>query len=91
MSEREKPPRQHTVKAIESRPHSAEWRETAPRPLQAVPENYECEDASEMDSRFRQIYDKAPVMMHSIDKDGVIRNLNRKWLAEMGYTRDDRT
>jgi len=89
MSEREKPPRQHTVKAIESRPHSAEWRETAPRPLQAVPENYECEDASEMDSRFRQIYDKAPVMMHSIDKDGVIRNLNRKWLAEMGYTREE--
>ncbi|MGO9566868.1 MAG: PAS domain S-box protein [Desulfomonilaceae bacterium] len=39
--------------------------------------------------RFRQIYDNAPVMMHSIDKNGVIRNLNRKWLAEMGYARDE--
>ncbi len=39
--------------------------------------------------RFRQIYDNAPVMMHSIDKDGMIRNLNRKWLAEMGYSRDE--
>ena len=39
--------------------------------------------------RFRQIYDNAPVMMHSIDKNGVVRNLNRKWLAEMGYFRDE--
>lgn len=39
--------------------------------------------------RFRQIYDNAPVMMHSIDKNGVVRNLNRKWLAAMGYTRDE--
>ncbi|MBI4961974.1 MAG: sigma 54-interacting transcriptional regulator [Desulfomonile tiedjei] len=41
------------------------------------------------DSRFRQIYNKAPVMMHSIDKNGVIRNLNRKWIAETGYSREE--
>jgi PAS domain S-box-containing protein len=39
--------------------------------------------------RFRQIYDNAPVMMHSIDKAGVIRNLNRKWLSAMGYSREE--
>lgn len=39
--------------------------------------------------RFRQIYDNAPVMMHSIDKNGIIRNVNLKWLSEMGYTRDE--
>jgi PAS domain S-box-containing protein len=41
------------------------------------------------EARFRQIYDNAPVMMHSIDKTGVIRNLNQKWLSEMGYSRDE--
>lgn len=39
--------------------------------------------------RFRQIYDNAPVMMHSIDKNGIIRNVNLKWLSELGYTRDE--
>jgi diguanylate cyclase (GGDEF)-like protein/PAS domain S-box-containing protein len=38
---------------------------------------------------FRQIYDSAPVMMHSIDADGLICNVNRKWLESMGYTRDE--
>jgi PAS domain S-box-containing protein len=39
--------------------------------------------------RFRQIYDNAPVMMHSIDKAGVIRNVNRKWLSATGYSREE--
>jgi PAS domain S-box-containing protein len=41
------------------------------------------------ESRFRLVYDKAPVMMHSIDQDGVIRNVNRKWLSELGYERNE--
>ncbi len=39
--------------------------------------------------RFRQIYDRAPVMMHSIDKNGIIRNVNAKWLQELGYSREE--
>ncbi|MBI5247993.1 MAG: PAS domain S-box protein [Desulfomonile tiedjei] len=39
--------------------------------------------------RFRQIYDRAPVMMHSIDKNGIIRNVNAKWLKELGYSREE--
>jgi len=39
--------------------------------------------------RFRQIYDNAPVMMHSIDRNGIIRNVNLKWLTVMGYARDE--
>lgn len=46
---------------------------------------------SSLESRFRKIYNNAPVMMHSIDKNGIIRNLNRKWLAEMGYSREEIT
>jgi PAS domain S-box-containing protein len=56
-----------------------------------------CEDISERkqmeeslrasESRYRRIYDDTPVMMHSIDKDRIIRNVNKKWLNTLGYTR----
>ncbi len=39
--------------------------------------------------RFREIYDNAPVMMHSINTDQIICNVNRKWLQEMGYSRQE--
>ncbi|AFM24616.1 PAS domain S-box protein [Desulfomonile tiedjei] len=39
--------------------------------------------------RFRKIYENVPVMMHSIDKDGIVRNVNQKWLSEMGYEREE--
>jgi two-component system cell cycle sensor histidine kinase/response regulator CckA len=41
------------------------------------------------EARLRKIYDEAPIMMHSIDKKGVVRNVNTKWLDEMGYRRED--
>jgi two-component system, sensor histidine kinase and response regulator len=41
------------------------------------------------EARFRHIYDNSPVMMHSIDKQGIVRNVNGKWLDEMGYSRDE--
>ncbi len=41
------------------------------------------------EERFRKIYEDAPVMMHSIDKERRIRNVNRKWLTTMGYEQDD--
>jgi PAS domain S-box-containing protein len=44
-------------------------------------------EASE--ARFRQIYEMIPLMVHSVDRDGVIRNVNRKWLSHMGYDREE--
>lgn len=41
------------------------------------------------ENRFRRIYDEAPVMMHSIDRDRVLRNVNKKWLQTLGYERDE--
>ena len=41
------------------------------------------------ENRFRRIYEEAPVMMHSIDKDLIIRNVNKKWLETLGYERDE--
>lgn len=41
------------------------------------------------EERFRKIYEEVPVMMHSIDKTGVIRNVNSKWLEELGYRREE--
>jgi PAS domain S-box-containing protein len=41
------------------------------------------------EARFREIYENAPVMMHSIDQEGKIRNVNQKWLAEMGFARNE--
>jgi PAS domain S-box-containing protein len=39
--------------------------------------------------RFREIYDNSPVMMHSINREGVILNVNKKWLEVLGYTREE--
>lgn len=39
------------------------------------------------EERFRRIYDEAPVMMHSIDRNRVLRNINKKWLQTLGYER----
>ncbi len=39
------------------------------------------------EARFRQIFDEAPVMMHSVDRSGIVRDVNAKWRKEMGYTR----
>lgn len=41
------------------------------------------------EERFRQIYEKSPVMMHSIDETGIIRNVNGRWLEVMGYDREE--
>jgi two-component system, sensor histidine kinase and response regulator len=44
---------------------------------------------AEGEARFRQIYENSPIMMHSIDQQGIIRNVNEKWLQEMGYQREE--
>lgn len=46
-------------------------------------------ELTESESRFRLLYEHAPVMMHSADECDVIRNVNQKWLSVMGYSRDE--
>lgn len=43
----------------------------------------------ESEIRFRQMYESAPVMMQTVDPQGIIRNVNSKWLEELGFTRDE--
>ena len=43
----------------------------------------------ESEAKFRNIYDHAPVMMHSVDEMGIIRDVNCKWLEELGYKREE--
>lgn len=43
----------------------------------------------ESEKRFREIYENSPIMKHSIDEQGIIRNVNRQWLEELGYTRKE--
>ena len=34
------------------------------------------------------VFDRAPLMMHSLNKDGTIVRVNRRWLENLGYKRD---
>lgn len=42
----------------------------------------------ESEARFRQIFELAPVMMHSLDVDGRLLAVNQRWLEETGYARE---
>ncbi|MBI5249287.1 MAG: PAS domain S-box protein [Desulfomonile tiedjei] len=60
------------------------------RLTEEIAERIQTEDSLRLsEARFREIYDNAPVMMHSINPDGTIRNVNQKWLTEMGFDRDE--
>jgi len=39
--------------------------------------------------RYRDLYNKTPVMMHSVDGDGRIVKVNNHWLRTLGYRRDE--
>lgn len=55
-----------------------------------ISERKEAEEAlRHSEAKFHQIYEEAPVMMHSVDSDGVFCDVNRKWLEVTGYERDD--
>jgi PAS domain S-box-containing protein len=47
------------------------------------------EQLAESEARSRHMYENSPVMMHSIDPQGIIRNVNKKWTEETGYTREE--
>ena len=39
--------------------------------------------------KYRNIYNKAPVMMHSVDKNGKIISVSDFWVEKMGYDRNE--
>ncbi|MGB6031778.1 MAG: PAS domain S-box protein, partial [Bacteroidota bacterium] len=39
--------------------------------------------------RYRSLYENAPVMLHSIDREGRVLNVSDYWLEVMGYSRDE--
>lgn len=43
----------------------------------------------ESELRFRKIYENAPMMMQTLDTQGIIRNANTKFMKAMGYSRDE--
>jgi two-component system, sensor histidine kinase and response regulator len=74
--------------ALEAR--SAKLAESNKSLEQEISEREQLEqDLRNEEERFRQIYEKSPVMMHSIDETGIIRNVNGRWLDVMGYDRDE--
>ncbi len=44
---------------------------------------------AESENRFRRLYNDSPVMMHSIDTNGVLVDVNEHWLKTLGYTRSE--
>ena len=47
------------------------------------------EPLRESESRFRQLYDEAPVGYHEVDAGGRINRVNRTELEMLGYTADE--
>ena len=43
----------------------------------------------ESEERYRQLYNKTPVMLHSIDCEGRLISVSDFWLERLGYTRDE--
>lgn len=44
---------------------------------------------NETSHRFKALYNNTPVMMHSINKEGIIISVSEHWLDTMGYNRED--
>ncbi len=41
------------------------------------------------EKRLRTLYNKSPIMMHSVNAEGIIIDVNDYWLSVMGYERDE--
>lgn len=60
--------------------------------VDAAVAGYECPTASATDAlavleaRYREIYQRTPAMMHSLDAEGRITAVSERWLATLGYT-----
>src|SRR5262249_53422551 len=46
-------------------------------------------ELTESRERIRALYDNTPVMMHSLDENGVIIEANQFWLDNLGYQRHE--
>ncbi|AFY58123.1 PAS domain S-box [Rivularia sp. PCC 7116] len=46
-------------------------------------------DLRDSEERFRSLYLRTPVMLHSIDKDGRILDVSNYWLDKLGYQREE--
>lgn len=58
--------------------------------VQDITEKKHSEEAlRRSETRFRETYENAPVMMHSINPHGTILNVNKKWLEQLGYSREE--
>ncbi len=49
--------------------------------------NAAMEERAAAEQRYRLLYDRAPIMMHSIDAEGCLIEINEKWEEVLGYTR----
>jgi|GEM_PF-6211796 len=47
------------------------------------------EDLAESERRHRRLYNETPIMMHSIDTDGRLIDVNNCWLKTLGYKRPE--
>lgn len=47
------------------------------------------EQLKESETRYRRLFEKAPVMVHSIDGDGRLLMVSNYWLEQMGYSRKE--
>ena len=43
----------------------------------------------ESEAQFQELYEKTPVLLHSVDKRGIIINVSDHWLGHFGYRRDE--
>lgn len=46
-------------------------------------------DLRDSEERFRSLYLRTPVMLHSMDKDGKILDVSNYWLQKLGYSRQE--
>ncbi len=44
-------------------------------------------EAEQREAHFRALYERSPVMMHSVDRERRLLSVNDAWLATLGYTR----
>jgi PAS domain S-box-containing protein len=41
------------------------------------------------EARYRDLYENTPAMLHSIGPDGRLRSVSQRWLATLGYSREE--
>ena len=46
-------------------------------------------DLRDSEARFRALYQRAPVMIHTMDKDGILLDVNETWLTHLEYQADE--